>query len=277
MSQPERERSESTSETTPKKVFADLSFAFYKPDLCSSSQRLDMHEIKQSIKKHGGALHSSYLPMDTNVLIYLPCANEDDTIRMHEEIKASPQDTVLRSHAEFKLYLNSKLFKQGKAVRAIHPNKKIEHYQSIAAAARHIGVSPATVSKLASNNGKTKKGVSFQTYVPDRFNQQFHTSPTLDQTLNQVDAPDDKKVKSSPDGLVRTKTGRVTAGTRKSPTSKIRVVNLNGKTYPVHRLVFMAQKNKVPKGKIVHQPAILDDEGCYVNNIRCLKDEDDLD
>ena len=65
--------------------------------------------------------------------------------------------------------------------------------------------------------------------------------------------------------------GRIGLGTRKAVNSKLRVVKLNGKNYPVHRLIYMAAHNKVPK-KVVHVNAPLDNEGAYSNNIRYLQE-----
>jgi hypothetical protein len=104
------------------------------------------------------------------------------------------------------------------------------------------------VSQSARSGGCLSVKGRFFSYEepPDLPGEEWRTSPTLDRVLNQVNTPDDKKVKVSSFGRIRNSKGVKGRGCihKRKNNGMYRVTKVNGVQYEVHQLIFMGWYDK---------------------------------
>jgi hypothetical protein len=142
-------------------------------------------------------------------------------------------------------------------------------------------VDQGLISHSARSGGRLAAKGYFFMYEeqPDLPGEEWRTSATLDRVLNQVDKPDDKKVKVSSFGRIRNANGIKKRGSKAKRASSgvYRKTKVNGVLYADHQLIFMGWNDKSAPGPderdvngnrlvICHDDAAPKDESnCYRN------------
>lgn len=154
--------------------------------------------------------------------------------------------------------------------------QRLHEFSSRTQAARETGISGANISQSARSYGRNSAGGKYFSYAredeTDLPGEVWVTSDELDRHQKQVGKPDDRKVKVSTKGRIRSRRGVKRKGTQQRG-GKWRETN----NYKDHALIYMGFYNKPAPRKderdeqgrflrICHDDtAPLDEDGCYRN------------
>ena len=219
---------------------------------------------------------------------FFPLIEADETVDHTDEVYTnnhldnlqwmSNEDNARKSNALRPRTHRPQAWKAVQELESREGDPKVDgYYESITGAAKALGIKHAAhISRSADSNGEMAVCGRFFIWADDGDleGEVWKTSAALDKMLKQVDTPDDKKVKVSSKGRVRSLHGVKTIGSR-ARKCKYRKVAVNGRKYNVHTLVYVGFNNKPapnPRVKVdgehwnvCHDDAIPLVDGCHRN------------